>query len=934
MKRNLRDLSVGPFDLLVVGGGAFGAAAAWDAALRGLRVALVEQSDFGGGSSAECFKMVHGGIRYLQHADIRRLRASCAERSALLRIAPHLVSPLPIVIPTYGHGRQGKAFLAAGMYVYDALTLGKNAGIADRTRRIARTRLLSRQETLALFPDLEGRSLTGGAVFEDGQMFNTARLVLAFVKSAVNRGAVAVNYAQATEFLWDRQRVCGMRVRDRIDGSEIDVRAKLVLNAAGPWADYLLQDTGHFGAHRRGHFSRDACFLVNRKPQSRYALAVPGSSRDSDAMVSRAARHLFSVPWRDCTLIGVWHRVCTARPETARVEEAELASSMAEMNAAYPAMRLEREDVIYANCGLVPFGDRRSTAGELSFGKESRYIDHRVDGVEGLVSLIGIRYTTARGDSARALDLLLQQMPRAPARAPTDRAPLAGGDIGDFSALQASARREVSPRVPTGVLEAWLRNYGSEYRALAALAEEAPNQSESIGRTSTLAAEVTYAVRREMAMPSAGCRPAPHSARLRRSPRTVGDPASGALHAGIARLDGPEAHGRDRGHRKRPARSPCGGSHDGGPRAEGDGLMRILVTGGTGFIGSRLALEARRQGHAVTVAGQLNSDAERVRATELERVDIAIERGPLQDPAHARRIARGCEAVIHLAAAQHEANVPESYFFDVNVNGTRTLIDACEEEGVRRFVYGSTIGIYGESSGGSLDESSPPRPTNPYGRSKLEAERLGGSLQRSIVRISETYGPGDFRLLKLFRAVDRGRFLMIGSGLNRRQPIHVSDLVRGLLLAASHPAAAGETFVMAGEEILTTRELVRQIAGVLERPAPQWRLPMWPFLWAAVLMESTLAPLGIQPPLHRRRLDFFSKILPVLDRARSRAARVHTLHSVQQGGGRHRRLVSRARIPLDAGVKILFCNYEFPPLGAAAAWSWRRSPASWRAATA
>ena len=291
--------------------------------------------------------------------------------------------------------------------------------------------------------------------------------------------------------------------------------------------------------------------------------------------------------------------------------------------------------------------------------------------------------------------------------------------------------------------------------------------------------------------------------------------------------------------------------------------MRMLITGGTGFIGSRVALEARGLGHAVTVAGQLRSHPERERAGELERQGIGIEPGPLQDPAYARRIAHGCEAVIHLAAAQHEANVPESYFFDVNVNGTRTLIDACEQGGVRRFVYGSTIGIYGEGSGASLDESSPPRPANPYGRSKLEAERLvrahGGSLERSIVRISETYGPGDFRLLKLFRAVDRGRFVMIGSGLNRRQPIHVSDLVRGLLLAASHPAAAGETFVMAGGEILTTRELVRQIADVLERPAPRWRAPMWPFLWAAVLMESTLAPLGIQPPLHRRRLDFFRK---------------------------------------------------------------------------
>ena len=423
MKRNLPALANESFDVLIVGGGAFGAAAAWDATLRGLKVALVEQSDFGSGASAECFKMVHGGIRYLQHADIRRLRSSCAERSAMLRIAPHLVNPLPILIPTYGHGRQGKAFLAAGMYVYDLLTVGRNAGIADATRRIQGTQLLSRARTLELFPELEQRSLTGSAVFEDGQMYNTARLVLAFVESAARRGASVANYAQATGFLWNERRVCGARVRDVISGAEFDVRAKLVLNAAGPWAEYLLQDNPNFGAHTRGHFSRDACFLVDRRPQSAYALAVPGASRDSDAVVSRAARHLFAVPWRDCTLIGVWHRLFTQRPDTARVEESELADWIAEMNAAYPALRLRRSDVIYANCGLVPFGDSRTADGELSFGKESRITDHRSQGIDALVTLIGIRYTTARGDAARALDLLLEQMPNAPGRSATQSTP-------------------------------------------------------------------------------------------------------------------------------------------------------------------------------------------------------------------------------------------------------------------------------------------------------------------------------------------------------------------------------------------------------------------------------------------------------------------------------------------------------------------------------
>jgi glycerol-3-phosphate dehydrogenase len=499
VKRDLWALSENSFDILIVGGGAFGAAAAWDASLRGLRVAIIDQSDFGSGASAECFKMVHGGIRYLQHGDIRRLRFSCGERSAMLRIAPHLVNPLPIVIPTYGHGRQGKGFLGAGLLAYDLLTIGRNANIADGTRHIANTRLLSKNQVLDLFPELEQRTLTGGAVFEDGQMYNPARLVLAFIKSAAKLGAVAANHVEALRFLWDGKRVCGVRARDRVSKDEFDIRAKLVLNAAGPWADYLLQDEEHFPGHRRGHFSRDACFLVDRKPKSAHALAVPGWSKDSDALVSRAARHLFAVPWRDCTLIGVWHRLFSQRPDTAQVDETEIESWLEEMNASQPAMRLTRDDVIYANCGLVPFGDGRTAPGHLSFGKESRFIDHRAHGVGALVSLIGIRFTTARGDSAQALDLLLDQLPGAPARAPTEQAPLAGGNISDFAVLQADARREVTPQIPTRTLHAWLRNHGTDYRALATLAE-IPGQATRLGESDTVMAEVTHAVQMEMAI--------------------------------------------------------------------------------------------------------------------------------------------------------------------------------------------------------------------------------------------------------------------------------------------------------------------------------------------------------------------------------------------------------------------------------------------------
>ena len=291
--------------------------------------------------------------------------------------------------------------------------------------------------------------------------------------------------------------------------------------------------------------------------------------------------------------------------------------------------------------------------------------------------------------------------------------------------------------------------------------------------------------------------------------------------------------------------------------------MKLLLTGGSGFIGSRLALTARAQRLDVVVTGQVNNDAERSRVAEMTRAGVTLETGALQDADFARRIVAGCDLVIHLAAAQHEANVPDSYFEEVNIGGTRSLLHASRAAEVRRFVYGSTIGVYGSAAEGLLDEDSPTRPDNIYGRTKLAAEKVvreeAGGLETCIVRISETYGPGDFRLLKLFRAIDKGAFMMIGDGQNRRQAMHVNDLIEGLLVASRHSAAIGQTFVMPGHEAMTTREMVATIAGALGRPVPRLRLPLWPFIAAAVVFEGTFKPLGIQPPLHRRRLDFFRK---------------------------------------------------------------------------
>jgi glycerol-3-phosphate dehydrogenase len=349
-----------------------------------------------------------------------------------------------------------------------------------------------------MFPHLETPRLTGAVVFEDGQMYNAARLVLAFVKGAAAAGADVCNYVEATEFLWSGNSVRGVRARDTVTGAEFDVRARLTLNAAGPWADYLQRDPQRFGISKRLPFSRDAYFIVDRPPTSAYGIAIQGLSRDKDALLGRQTRHLFAAPWRDKTLLGVWHKLFPDRPDEACVLPSEIEEWMAEINTVYPTLQLSPSEVSFAHCGLVPFGET-ATATELSFGKESRLVDHReTHNVQGLVSLVGIRFTMARVDAARAVDMILRQSERAPASPPTDRLPLPGGDIESFAAFEAEAARALPTEISMGSLQSLLRNHGTEYREV--LREHGNSNVTNVPGTPTLTAEIRYAVNHEMAV--------------------------------------------------------------------------------------------------------------------------------------------------------------------------------------------------------------------------------------------------------------------------------------------------------------------------------------------------------------------------------------------------------------------------------------------------
>jgi glycerol-3-phosphate dehydrogenase len=386
VQRDLASLFDREHDVLVVGGGIHGAAAAWDAAQRGLAVALVEAADFGSGTSWNSLKTIHGGLRHLQRADVPALRESVRERRALLRIAPAIVRPLAFVVPAYGHGLKGREALAVAVRLNDLLSRDRNQGLRE-DRQLPRGRVLSRPQVLGLVPGLSPQGITGGIEWTDAQVESSERLVMGFLHAAAEAGATLANRAEVEALARSPARVTGARVRDVETGEVGEVRARLVLNAAGPGIDPLLERTG-LPPRRIPLLS--AWNLVLRRPVA----------KERAVGASGEGRFLFLVPWRDRAMVGTGY----AAPGEA---DAAIRAFRADASRAFPWAGLEDADVSLVHRGLVP-----GTGGDALWTR-SRLVDHEAeDGVGGLVSMIGVKYTTARGLAEKAVDLALRRLGR------------------------------------------------------------------------------------------------------------------------------------------------------------------------------------------------------------------------------------------------------------------------------------------------------------------------------------------------------------------------------------------------------------------------------------------------------------------------------------------------------------------------------------------
>jgi glycerol-3-phosphate dehydrogenase len=440
------------WDLVVIGAGI-----ARDAAMRGLKVLLLDKGDVGNGTSAGSTRLIHGGLRYLEHFEFGLVRESLRERETLLRIAPHLVRPLPIVIPIYRNGRRGRLTIQAGMIAYDLLSWGKS---------LPRHRMQSAEETLRQLPGLDAEGLIGSAIYYDAQVEFAERLVVENVLAAVENGATVLTYAPVTHFDIEERKVNGVRLM-RLNQTEA-VYGRVVINASGPWVDWLLE-TNEWSER-----------LVGGTKGSHVVVAPFAGAPVSAVYVEAASDHrpFFVIPWNGNYLIGTTDVRFEGDPGEARAEEWEIEYLLGETNRAFPKAALTREQVLYTYSGVRPLP---FTAGGEEQRITRRHFLRQHPRFENLISVVGGKLTTYRSLAEECVDLILRQLGRGFTRSRTGEVPLPGAVDFDSSNL----------------CENWLQIYGSRAKDVAALAQRL--------NADALTAEIVFAFESEFASTLADC---------------------------------------------------------------------------------------------------------------------------------------------------------------------------------------------------------------------------------------------------------------------------------------------------------------------------------------------------------------------------------------------------------------------------------------------
>jgi glycerol-3-phosphate dehydrogenase len=439
MRRDLSRFADPAFDLLIVGAGIHGACAAWDASLRGLSVAVVDRDDFGAATSANSLRIVHGGLRYLARGDFRRMRESIRERSALLRIAPALVCPLPMLVATHGIGVRSRWAHRVALASNDLVSIFRNRGLAPG-QTIPRGRLVSRSECLDLFPGfLPGHGLTGGALWYDAQLRHPERLTLSFLRSAAGRGAVLANYVRVDGLRVVNGAVTGALATDLVEGKSLEIRARAVLVAAGPWTADLVAQAISPAPRATAPTHAIAVNVIIRRRLADVGVGVQARSLRERDPVAGGKRFLFLAPHGATTLLGTWYSGSDRTEPRLEVERGGQVL-LDEVNEACPGLMLTPADVVRHQWGWLPLKAGLEPGRPDALAERPREFDHGRS-IRGLIAMEGVKYTTARRVAERAIDRVFAALGQNSPRCLTSWMPL---DTGRHPDVLNAVREEMA----------------------------------------------------------------------------------------------------------------------------------------------------------------------------------------------------------------------------------------------------------------------------------------------------------------------------------------------------------------------------------------------------------------------------------------------------------------------------------------------------------
>jgi len=475
--RSLADINERRFDVIVIGAGINGCGIARDAAMRGLNVLLLDKGDIAAGTTSSSSRLIHGGLRYLEHAEIALVRESLREREVLLHTAPHLVRPLPLLIPIYRGNRRGPLTIRIGMIAYDVLSFDKS---------VDHHHMLSRDEALWRAPGLNPRGLRGAALYYDAQVEFAERLAVENALGARDHGATVLTYARVDRLLTDGNRITGVALTDVLGHEAAVAHAAVVVNVAGPWVDEVLAELGQEVPRLMGG-TKGTHIVVPPFP------GAPNEALYVEA--SRDGRPYFVIPWTGRYLIGTTDIRYAGALDSVEPSAEEIDYLLGETNRVIPRAGLTRESVIASYAGVRPLPYHPEGA---AGGITRRHIvrDH-APAFEGLISIIGGKLTTYRNLAAETVDAIYRKLGRKapPCRTATVPLPGAQGDFGVFRE-RFLARSDLSARSASHLL----RVYGTRAADVLALANGERDLLQLFDeRTGAIGAEIVMAFRQEMA---------------------------------------------------------------------------------------------------------------------------------------------------------------------------------------------------------------------------------------------------------------------------------------------------------------------------------------------------------------------------------------------------------------------------------------------------